>query len=295
MTFVVLLFHLRWVLVSSFPCRKQHDEQGLKSIGELLSRARSDKFFRHGYHRYYERELSPYRELVGARILEIGSLTGHSLQAWVEYFLDPAAIQTLDIMGHAKFEIAREYGCRLSPHCCGILKYHFGDQGDLKHLEGLIEKEPEGWDIVIDDGSHVPRDQLVSFMALFPKLKPGGLYVIEDLETSYLGKYEGGLRYTSLGNIVETFKDIVDVVMRRHFHSLNYTVLGASIDADIVRVSFGDGILFVEKRPAHRSWKVPYPHHHSFNYVQAQFNTDIGEREAALTHKHLYAGILAAR
>jgi hypothetical protein len=42
-----------------------------------------------------------------------------------------------------------------------------------------------GWDIVIDDGSHLPRHQLVSFCALFPFVRPGGLYIIEDIESSY--------------------------------------------------------------------------------------------------------------
>jgi hypothetical protein len=73
-----------------------------------------------------------------------------------------------------------------------------GDQSDKNFLERLIQegagvnpanllkagKSPEwdrvGWDLVIDDGSHVPRHQLISFIALYPFVRPGGIYVIED-------------------------------------------------------------------------------------------------------------------
>ena len=52
------------------------------------------------------------------------------------------------------------------------------------------EKSPDwnrnGWDLVINNGSHVPRHQLVSFVALYPFVCPGGMYVIEDIESSYL-------------------------------------------------------------------------------------------------------------
>ena len=41
------------------------------------------------------------------------------------------------------------------------------------------------YDIIIDDGSHIPGHQLTSLACLLPALNPGGLYVIEGLETSY--------------------------------------------------------------------------------------------------------------
>ncbi len=41
------------------------------------------------------------------------------------------------------------------------------------------------YDIIIDDGSHVPQHQIISLACLLPALNPGGLYIIEDLETSY--------------------------------------------------------------------------------------------------------------
>lgn len=46
--------------------------------------------------------------------------------------------------------------------------------------------------MIVDDGSHIPSHQMASWHYLFKTLKPGGIYVIEDLHTSYMHeKYEG--------------------------------------------------------------------------------------------------------
>lgn len=45
------------------------------------------------------------------------------------------------------------------------------------------------YDIIIDDGSHMVRHVIASFEALFPYLRRGGLYIIEDLHTSYWKRY----------------------------------------------------------------------------------------------------------
>lgn len=43
------------------------------------------------------------------------------------------------------------------------------------------------FDIILDDGSHISEHIITSFTTLFSELKPGGLYVIEDTQTSYWG------------------------------------------------------------------------------------------------------------
>ena len=40
-------------------------------------------------------------------------------------------------------------------------------------------------DVIIDDGSHDPEDMMLGFDIMFPLLKEGGLYILEDVETSY--------------------------------------------------------------------------------------------------------------
>ncbi len=65
-----------------------------------------------------------------------------------------------------------------------------GDQADPAFLTALAERIGP-IDIVIDDGSHYCPDVIAAFGALFPHVVPGGLYVIEDLQTSYWPGYGG--------------------------------------------------------------------------------------------------------
>ncbi|HKN55231.1 MAG TPA: class I SAM-dependent methyltransferase, partial [Amycolatopsis sp.] len=85
-----------------------------------------------------------------------------------------------------------------------------GDQNDPAQLEALA-KEHGPFDIVIDDGSHINEHVLTSFHALFPHVRTGGFYVIEDLWTSYLPGYGGddrdfGVPHTMLG-LLKTLMD----------------------------------------------------------------------------------------
>ena len=58
------------------------------------------------------------------------------------------------------------------------LPYHLTRLGNLSFEYG-------GYDIIVDDGSHLPKHQYLAFKTLFSFLKPGGIYIIEDTEKSY--------------------------------------------------------------------------------------------------------------
>ena len=65
-----------------------------------------------------------------------------------------------------------------------------GDQNDKVLLNKLAEKYGK-FDIIIDDGSHVSRHIINSFNILFDHLSKNGLYIVEDLQTSYIPRYGG--------------------------------------------------------------------------------------------------------
>jgi 8-demethyl-8-alpha-L-rhamnosyltetracenomycin-C 2'-O-methyltransferase len=69
--------------------------------------------------------------------------------------------------------------------------FHVSDQGNTEDLRGLVQKTGGEFDVVIDDGGHRMDQQLVSFKTLFPHVKSGGLYIIEDLHTSYWPNWGG--------------------------------------------------------------------------------------------------------
>ena len=67
-----------------------------------------------------------------------------------------------------------------------------GDQADVDFLRKFVNKHGGGFDVIVDDGGHKMVQQMTSLIHLFPSLRSGGLYFLEDLHTSYIEKYGGG-------------------------------------------------------------------------------------------------------
>jgi hypothetical protein len=113
------------------------------------------------------------------RVLEIGVGHGGSLQLWKAYFGLNADIWGIDIDPRCQ-EYEEEQ-----------ITIHIGDQGNVGSLWAAL-------DIVIDDGSHQIKDQSASFQILWPHIRPGGIYLIEDCHQGYPQLDPGGwaqLRY----------------------------------------------------------------------------------------------------
>jgi SAM-dependent methyltransferase len=138
-------------------------------------------------HTHYLRNYEEYfRPLLGRdiRLLELGVLHGGSLLLWRDYF-----------------ERGLVVGLDLNPveidDPTGRIRFYQGGQQDTALLDRLArECAPEGFDVIIDDCSHVGELARVSFWHLFEHhLKPGGLYVIEDWGTGYWDFWPDGVRY----------------------------------------------------------------------------------------------------
>src|SRR5690349_11812103 len=67
---------------------------------------------------------------------------------------------------------------------------HYGSQEDIPFLN-TINTTQGYFDIIIDDGGHTMRQQITSLIYLLPKVRSGGIYVIEDLHTSYMINLNG--------------------------------------------------------------------------------------------------------
>lgn len=81
--------------------------------------------------------------------------------------------------------------------------------GDPRFLRRLCADIPR-LDVVVDDASHINWHQILAFKVLFPCLSPGGVYITEDIDTSYKvdATLGGGLR--SPGSFVEFAKAKLD-------------------------------------------------------------------------------------
>ena len=67
---------------------------------------------------------------------------------------------------------------------------HHGSQTDEFFLDSVVNNF-KAIHIIIDDGSHVSEDVITTFKILFPKLASGGLYFVEDIQTSYWKEFKG--------------------------------------------------------------------------------------------------------
>lgn len=135
------------------------------TLTELFAKYPTDKLSAHSYAPLYEEVLAPYRESATA-ILEIGIEHGQSLRAWREYF-PRANVYGIDNAKSKMFDEDR------------IATFH-ADTTDRDGFLGVIYRLPQ-LDIVFDDGGHVISCQLFTVAALWSKLKPGGLFIVEDI------------------------------------------------------------------------------------------------------------------
>lgn len=143
----------------------------------------------------YDKYFASYRN-TPVRMLEIGVFKGGSLDMWREYFGADASI----------------FGIDVDPACAAYAtppnQIRIGSQDDPHFLRSVVN-EIGPLDIVLDDGSHIGRHQRISFDTLFPAVKEGGLYIIEDLHTSYWPvSHEGG--YRRKGTAIELVKTLID-------------------------------------------------------------------------------------
>jgi hypothetical protein len=149
------------------------------------------------YHRHFERFRG--RRVV---VLEFGVSHGGSLQMWRKYF------------GHK----ARIYGVDIDPRCKKFegrrTKVFIGDQEDRSFLEEVARQIGRPVDVLIEDGGHTMGQQIATFEVFYPKMQSDGVFLIEDLHTSYWDEYGGG--YRRPGTFIEYAKGLVDKLNAWH-------------------------------------------------------------------------------
>ena len=166
-------------------------------LDDLAIKYKADKSsLYHNFAVKYDRLLSGFRESFTS-VLEIGVAQGQSLRMWTDYF-PRAVIHGADIS--AASSVCETFSDRI--------KFHLLDQGKIAQLKDLEQFSP--FDLIVDDGNHFWREQILSFQTLFPFLRTGGIYIIEDTCTSYWPEYKN-----HAFTCVDYFKDLVDAVNLR--------------------------------------------------------------------------------
>jgi hypothetical protein len=149
-----------------------------------------------------------FAPLVGQAIslLELGVFHGATLRFWSDYF-ENATIVGLDCNPPIKIDDSNSR-----------IHIYQGYQQDTQLLDRIVkEQAPDGFNVVIDDCSHIGRFARISFWHLFQNhLKPGGLYAIEDWGTGYVRSWPDGrpykpksqIKYTRYERMLDRFRDI---------------------------------------------------------------------------------------
>lgn len=125
----------------------------------------------HNFLHLYEKHLLSSRDSP-ITLLEIGIHKGGSIRMWREYF-----------------SAARIIGVDINPTCVALpnlvgIETHVVDQSNVFDLMDL-GRRCGPFDVIVDDGSHWWDHQIATLQVLFPMLNPGGIYILEDLDTSY--------------------------------------------------------------------------------------------------------------
>lgn len=181
------------------------------------------------YFDIYEKHFAEFRgrQIV---ILEIGVFHGGSLQMWKEYFGPKAKI----------------YGVDINPRCKSLeedgIEILIGSQSDREFLREVREKIPSP-DILIDDGGHSMKQQIVTFEELFPHVKASGIYLCEDTHTSYHATLGGG--YKRKNTFIQYSKNFIDWL--NAYHSEQRRLKVSAFTTSLLSVHYYDSIVVLQK------------------------------------------------
>lgn len=183
------------------------------------------------YIEVYDLYFSKYRGKE-VNILEIGVSQGGSIQLWKKYFGDKMHL----------------YGVDINPRCKELeednVTIFIGEQEDRNFLNDLKSKIPK-LDILIDDGGHTMIQQIVTFEEMFNHIKEDGIYLCEDIHTSYIDAFHGG--YKKKSTFVEYSKNFIDYINAWHSESKS-TFSVTDFTRSVYGLHFYTGMVLIEKR-----------------------------------------------
>jgi demethylmacrocin O-methyltransferase len=222
------------------------------SLTQLALEFGSDKWGVHRYTPHYERHFAPLRdrEMV---VLELGiggyareGQGGASLRMW-KWFFPRAQVIGVDISDKSFVNEPR-------------IRAFQGSQTDRRLMRRIVARFGPPT-IVIDDGSHRSPHVIKSFQILFPMLADGGLYVIEDTQTSYWPEFKGNLDPEASDTSMAMVKRLLDGLNHEEFldeaYEPSYTdlhVVAVHCYHNLVVIEKGDNREGTNKRIANRRW-----------------------------------------
>lgn len=159
----------------------------------------------HKWHHYFDIYETHFSRFQGKRptVLEIGVFKGGSLEMWNHYFDGDCEIHGVDI----------DPNCKSFEAYFNNVKVHTGSQENIQFWKEFKTKVPK-IDILIDDGGHTMKQQIITFEEMYPHISDNGVYLCEDTHTSYWHRYGGGLKNPN--SFIEYSKNWIDKINSHH-------------------------------------------------------------------------------
>lgn len=175
---------LNWISGTEFEIGgytiRMHYEHGgskLKSEGKQFLLMKAKNFLPH----YTSLSPSEYR-----RVLELGVYQGGSF-VFLDQLLKPERISALEL-STTPIPALDAY---VSENADRAKLYYGTSQDDVDKLHHIVQTDFGGQlDLVVDDASHFYEQTKTSFQTLFPRLRPNGLYIIEDWGWSFQDAFQ---------------------------------------------------------------------------------------------------------
>lgn len=146
----------------------------MDELTNLAIKYGTDKWGKHKYTPYYHKLFKGMKKYV-KKVVEVGAAEGAGLRMFREYFPNAmiygAEIDKKRIFKEDRIEVIE----------C--------DQSKVKDLAKLLDKTGFDIDIMIDDGSHKPKDQVLTALTVLPLIKKEAIYVIEDVADPTILEY----------------------------------------------------------------------------------------------------------
>ena len=154
----------------NYLCEFFNSDKGENFINQYVqpSKQENKKIIAHGYAKIYEKYLKDNKDKISS-IIELGSFYGNASAAFFFYFKN-----------------ARIYSADINPdmylYTSNRLKNFFTDTSSRSSIEKNIINKNIKFDLIIEDASHMLKDQILSLFTLFKTLKSGGLFIVEEID-----------------------------------------------------------------------------------------------------------------
>ena len=154
----------------NYLCEYFNSDKGEKFKNQYAKPSKQDdkKIIAHGYARIYEKYLKENKEK-NLNIIELGSFYGNASAAFYFYFKN-SQIYSADINPDMYLYRSKR------------LHNFFTDTSSRSSIEKNILKKNIQFDLIIEDASHMLKDQIISLFILFKNLKSGGFFIVEEID-----------------------------------------------------------------------------------------------------------------